>query len=44
MQLSILSPDLNCISKIMGSIANLFDTNVRKFGSKKTIFFFALNA
>ena len=36
-QFSVLPPNLNCLSKI-SSIANLFDTNIRKFDAKKTIF------
>ena len=42
-QLSALSPDRNCLSKIMCSIANLFDTNIKKFDPKKHQFF-SLNA
>ena len=34
-QISILSTDLNSLQKIMCSIANLFDTSIRKLDAKK---------
>ena len=33
-QLSLLSPDLNCLRNMCG-IANLFDTNIGKFDTKQ---------